>query len=55
MVSSGPRLLLRTVAGSVALLQPRSVLMSEGPVIFEGHTEVWGCVGVQGPHYCWGR
>lgn len=34
--------LLRTMSGSVALLQPGCVLKSEAHVAIKGHTETWG-------------
>lgn len=55
VLASGSGLLTRTMSGSVALLQLRSVLMSVVPVITEGHKDVWGLgrlmchVGAWGP------
>uniref|UniRef100_A0A8C8W563 Uncharacterized protein n=1 Tax=Peromyscus maniculatus bairdii TaxID=230844 RepID=A0A8C8W563_PERMB len=41
MVMSGPGLQLGAMSGSVALLQPGSVLMSVAPVAIEGHADSW--------------
>ena len=40
MVMSGPRLQLRNMAGSVALLQPGFMLMSVTPDTIEDHVDV---------------
>lgn len=55
IVSSGPRLLPKAMSGSVALLQPSSVLMSKASVAIEGQVTAgiwvatWGHISVQGP------
>lgn len=42
VLAPGPRLLPRTLSGSVALLQLSSVFMAVVPVITEGHKDAWG-------------
>lgn len=57
MMTSGARLLPRTLSGSTFLPQPGSVLMSMTCVVNKGHTDAWGLavtishIGVPGP--CW--
>lgn len=52
MVTSGSGLQLRAVSGSVALLQPQSVLMLVTPVAVEGHVDSRGLGLYLGSCWC---